>query len=266
MRSNSKLDSKFKLVMIIRICLQLVVLVAAVSKASKSRRDPEKSSASPRWYIPSPSPVDELMAASSVRGGDIPMPGVGPLQGVSSWDWEKVDFFADKDRSSGSIMTGPCSMRSCEGSDLFAAIQADLRPWRQRGGISVADVNAAGGYGRELTRVTVANREVYAQRNVGSGLINDAAFLLVLLETLEHSPLDFPENVDFVLNHASSPSVAKRRFAGVDTGDNHLSPQQTFGSSSSSSSSNNKPLPFALSFAVHPDFYDASWMRRKGSE
>jgi hypothetical protein len=34
--------------------------------------------------------------------------------------------------------------------------------WRQRGGISVADVNAAEGYGRELTRVTVANREVYA--------------------------------------------------------------------------------------------------------
>ena len=63
-------------------------------------------------------------------------------------------------------------MRSCEGVDLFASIQSDLKPWRQRGGISVKDVNAAADSTAVpgWIRVTVVEGELYA-RNFGTGTI-----------------------------------------------------------------------------------------------
>ena len=36
-----------------------------------------------------------------------------------------------------------CTLRLCEGADLFAQIQQDLSPWRKRGGISARDVDSA---------------------------------------------------------------------------------------------------------------------------
>jgi len=38
---------------------------------------------------------------------------------------------------------GKCTLHDCEGIDLLAAIKTDLEPWRRRGGITLADTDAA---------------------------------------------------------------------------------------------------------------------------
>jgi hypothetical protein len=111
------------------------------------------------------------------------MPHVGPLRGVGLFDYERVTFFADREQGSGT-KHGACSLRSCEGSDLVASIQSDLRPWRERGGMGVKDVNAAAdlGQGQGWVRVTVSEGEVYA-REFGKGWgVRDGLWLLMLLE------------------------------------------------------------------------------------
>ena len=60
-------------------------------------------------------------------------PNVGPVRGVSYHDWRRVKRFRDE----------TCTLRLCEGADLFAQIQQDLSPWRKRGGISARDVDSA---------------------------------------------------------------------------------------------------------------------------
>ena len=50
------------------------------------------------------------------------MPHVGPVRGVGYFDFERVTHFADREAGTGT-KHGTCTMRSCEGVDLVAAIQ-----------------------------------------------------------------------------------------------------------------------------------------------
>jgi hypothetical protein len=51
----------------------------------------------------------------------------GPVVGVRMWDFEQVAYL----RQAGTTHR-PCTLRSCEGVDLFESIKKDLDPWRQR--------------------------------------------------------------------------------------------------------------------------------------
>ena len=71
----------------------------------------------------------------------------------------------------------------------------------------------------------------------------DVLFVVALLQLQKAYPNDFPANVDFVLNPGNLPRVSRRQaYEGA------------YGYSNTGGISG--PLPFALSFAVSPQFLD----------
>ena len=94
--------------------------------------------------------------------------------------------------------------------------QHDLRPWRERGGIAVKDVNAAAEAGIPgWVRVTFVGGELYA-RGFGEGWgVRDGLWLLTLLELRDHAGDLFPRNVDFVLNPGDRAALPRSRYGGA---------------------------------------------------
>jgi hypothetical protein len=116
----------------------------------------------------------ELKSSISSVAIEETMPFVGPVKGVKMFDYEQIDFFSDRTVGSGTL-EGTCTMRSCDGIDLFGSIQDDLSYWRDRGGISAQDLNAAMSISKDLVRITIVKGKLYA-RNFGNG---DASFHII---------------------------------------------------------------------------------------
>jgi len=142
-----------------------------------------------------------------------------------------------------------CSMTSCAGVDLRAAILEDLRPWAARGGISRADVDHAASLkvlqnpytklnAKGWLRVTVSGGALFAS-HVGHGQgSRDGVLLLALLELLERFPGAVPD-VDLVVYTEDRARLERARF-------------------SAGAAEKGPPLPFAVSFARHADYLDVA--------
>ena len=161
-------------------------------------------------------------------------PNVGPVRGIGYGAWKKVRHFAqDGGGKKKQSLSPTCSLSACEGSDLHAAIQRDLSPWRRRGGISAKDVASGMMTGiRGWLRITFSNGNMFV-RNLEGGAegvgSRDVLFIIVLLQLQRQYPEAFPANVDFVLNPSDRPCISRRHLRATDP---------------------SKPLPFVLSFAT----------------
>lgn len=109
---------------------------------------------------------------------DTVMPFIGPVKGVKMYDYEKIDFFSDRTIGSGTL-EGTCTLTSCDGINMFESIQSDLSYWRDRGGISAQDLNAAMTASKDLVRITILNGKLYA-RNYGKGVFTYIIILLLI--------------------------------------------------------------------------------------
>ena len=142
--------------------------------------------------------------------------------------------------------SAPCSIYECEGINLYAAILEDLEPWRRRGGITIADTDAAQKKGcavgeedahffdcvRGWVRIMVVNGTLWAT-HAGEGFgTRDGVFLVALLELMARFPGSVPD-VDFVLQPGDRAKILKVKHP-LDV----------------------KVLPLFLSFAVHPDYME----------
>jgi len=151
-------------------------------------------------------------------------------------------------------------LEACGGVNLAAAIDGDLAPWRARGGITRADVEAAASWkvlqnpythlnSKGWCRVTIVGGRVHAS-HIGQGQgSRDGVMMLVLLELVRRFPA-LPD-VDVVLYTEDRARLPKERYPHWD---------KATGSSAGSGGGKEreKPLPFALSFARHPGFLDVA--------
>ena len=118
----------------------------------------------------------------------------------------------------------PCTIYDCEGINLYAAILEDLEPWRRRGGITIADTDAAQKKGcavgeedahffdcvRGWVRVIIVNGTLWAT-HAGEGFgTRDGVFLVALLELLARYPGRVPD-VDFVLQPGDRVSCGDKK-------------------------------------------------------
>jgi len=93
---------------------------------------------------------------------------------------------------------GSCTLRECEGVDLLAHVKMDLTPWRKRGGVTLADTEAAQkkgcAFGEEdghyfdciqgWVRIMIINNTLWST-HFGEGFgTRDGVFLIALLELL----------------------------------------------------------------------------------
>ena len=132
-------------------------------------------------------------------------------------DVKRHSSLTDKERAAARA-AGTCTIKECEGVDMLASIKADFFAWKKRGGITLADTEAAQKKGCAVgeedghyfdciqgwVRVMISNNTLYAT-HFGEGFgTRDGVFLVALLELLERHQVP---DVDFILQPGDRAKV-----------------------------------------------------------